>query len=64
MLNPISSKEPVVARGKIKQVFEDAFDGPSMYWTDVDLGGGGSGGAIFALDRKEISWLVKTDALL
>ena len=52
MLNPISSKEPVVARGEIKQVFEGAFDGPSMYWTDVDLGGGGSGGAIFALDRQ------------
>ncbi len=52
MLNPISSKEPVVAKGEIKQVFEGAFGGPSMYWTDVDTASGASGGGIFALNRQ------------
>jgi hypothetical protein len=52
MLNPISSKEPVVAKGEIKQVFEGAFGGPSMYWTDIDTASGASGGGIFALNRQ------------
>jgi hypothetical protein len=52
MLNPISSKEPVVAKGEIKQVFEGAFGGPSMYWTDVDTANGASGGGIFPLNPQ------------
>ena len=52
MLNQINDKEPVVAKGEIKQVFEGAFGGPSMYWTDVDTAGGASGGGIFALNRQ------------
>jgi hypothetical protein len=52
MLNRVNNAEPVIAKGEVKQVFEGAFDGPSMYWTDVDLGAGGSGGGIFALDQQ------------
>jgi hypothetical protein len=52
MLNRVTRAEPVIAKGEVKQVFEGAFDGPSMYWTDVDLGAGGSGGGIFALDQQ------------
>jgi Trypsin-like peptidase domain len=52
MLNRVGGAEPVIAKGEVKQVFEGAFDGPSMYWTDVDLGAGGSGGGIFVLDQQ------------
>jgi len=52
VLNRTTGTEPVIAKGEVKQVFEGAFDGPSIYWTDVDLGAGGSGGGIFVLDPK------------
>lgn len=52
MLNRVMKAEPVIAKGEVKEAFDGAFDGPSMYWTDVDLGAGGSGGVIFALDQQ------------
>lgn len=52
MLNPVNDQEPVIAKGAIRQVFAGAFDGPALYWSDIDLGAGGSGGAIFGLDDQ------------
>jgi len=52
MLNRVTKVEPIIAKGEVKEVFDGAFGGPSMYWTDVDLGAGGSGGGIFALDQQ------------
>lgn len=49
MLNRISRKEPVIAKGKIRSVSSGFFGGPPFYYADVDLDEGGSGGAVFAL---------------
>jgi hypothetical protein len=48
-LNKISSREPVLARGKIRRVLEGVLGGPPFYYADVDFDVGGSGGAVFAL---------------
>ncbi|HXG78209.1 MAG TPA: serine protease [Methyloceanibacter sp.] len=50
MLNKLSDREPVVAKGTIRKRFSGrAFGGPPFYYADVDFDVGGSGGAIFAL---------------
>jgi hypothetical protein len=52
-LNKISSREPVLATGKVRRVLEGVLGGPPFYYADVDLDEGGSGGAVFALaDRR------------
>ena len=48
-LNKISGQEPVLAKGKIRKVFEGVVGGPPFYYADIDLDEGGSGGAVFAL---------------
>ena len=55
-LNKISSREPVVAKGKIRSVSSGFFGGPPFYYADIDLDEGGSGGAVFALkDGRPVS---------
>jgi hypothetical protein len=49
MLNKISRREPVIAKGKIRNVFNGFFGGPPFYHADIDFDIGGSGGAAFAL---------------
>jgi len=48
-LNRISSREPVLAKGRIRSISTGFFGGPPFYYADVDLDEGGSGGAVFAL---------------
>ena len=48
-LNRISSREPVLATGKIRSVSSGFFGGPPFYYGEIDLDEGGSGGAVFAL---------------
>jgi hypothetical protein len=48
-LNKISSREPVLATGKIRSVSSGFFGGPPFYYGEIDLDEGGSGGAVFAL---------------
>jgi hypothetical protein len=49
-LNKISDREPVVAKGVIKEAFSgQVLGGPPFYYADLDFDLGGSGGAIFAL---------------
>jgi hypothetical protein len=60
-LNKISGREPVLAKGKIRKVFEGilggppfyyakgVLGGPPFYYSDIDFDEGGSGGAVFAL---------------
>ena len=67
-LNKISGREPVLAKGKIRKVFEGVLGGPPFYYAkgvlggppfyyaDIDLDEGGSGGAVFALkDGRPVS---------
>ncbi len=49
ILNKLSRLEPVVAKGKVRNVFSGFYGGPPFYHADIDLDEGGSGGAIFAL---------------
>jgi hypothetical protein len=52
-LNKISSREPVLAKGKIRRVLDGVLGGPPFYYADIDFDVGGSGGAVFALmDRR------------
>ncbi|HEX2446701.1 MAG TPA: serine protease [Methyloceanibacter sp.] len=52
-LNKVSGREPVVARGKIRRIFDGVLGGPPFYYSDIDFDVGGSGGAVFALrDRR------------
>jgi len=56
MLNRISRREPVIAKGKIRNVFNGFFGGPPFYHADIDFDIGGSGGAAFALkDGRPVS---------
>ena len=49
-LNKISGREPVLAKGKIRNSFSGrVFGGPPFYYADIDFDVGGSGGAVFAL---------------
>jgi hypothetical protein len=48
-LNKLSRREPVVAKGQIRNVFGGFFGGPPFYHADLDFDVGGSGGAVFAL---------------
>jgi hypothetical protein len=53
MLNKISDREPVLARGKIRRVLDGVLGGPPFYYSDIDFDVGGSGGAVFVLmDRR------------
>jgi hypothetical protein len=54
ILNKISDREPVLARGKIRKGFSgQVLGGPPFYYADIDFDVGGSGGAVFALrDRR------------
>ena len=55
-LNKISGQEPVLAKGKIRKVFEGVLGGPPFYYADIDLDEGGSGGAVFAVkDGRPVS---------
>ena len=49
-LNKVSSREPVLAKGKIREGFSGkVLGGPPFYYADIDFDVGGSGGAVFAL---------------
>lgn len=48
-LNKLSRREPVLAKGQIRNVFDGFFGGPPFYHADIDFDVGGSGGAVFAL---------------
>ncbi|MBM3543417.1 MAG: trypsin-like peptidase domain-containing protein [Alphaproteobacteria bacterium] len=48
-LNRLSDREPVLAKGTVRGVFNPYLGGVPFYSTDIDLDKGGSGGAIFAL---------------
>ena len=48
-LNKISRREPVLAKGTIRNSFDGFFGGPQFYHADIDLDAGGSGGAVFSL---------------
>lgn len=48
-LNKLSDREPVIAKGTIRGVFNAYLGGVPFYTADVDLDEGGSGGAVFAL---------------
>jgi len=50
-MNKISSREPVLAKGKIRSVSSGLFGGPPFYYADIDLDEGGSGGAVFAMQE-------------
>ena len=56
-LNKISGREPVLAKGKIRNGFSgQVLGGPPFYYTDIDFDVGGSGGAVFALmDGRPVS---------
>jgi hypothetical protein len=56
-LNKISGREPVLAKGKIRNSFSgQVLGGPPFYYTDIDFDVGGSGGAVFALmDGRPVS---------
>jgi hypothetical protein len=56
-LNKISSREPVVAKGTVRNSFSGlVLGGPPFYYTDLDFDVGGSGGAVFALkDGRPVS---------
>lgn len=56
-LNKISGREPVLAKGKIRDSFSGrVLGGPPFYYTDIDFDVGGSGGAVFALmDGRPVS---------
>ena len=56
-LNKISGREPVLAKGKIREGFSGrVFGGPPFYYADIDFDVGGSGGAVFALmDGRPVS---------
>jgi hypothetical protein len=52
-LNKISSREPVLAKGRVRRVLDGVLGGPPFYYADIDFDVGGSGGAVFALmDRR------------
>jgi Trypsin-like peptidase domain len=48
-LNRLSDREPVLAKGTVRGVFNPYLGGVPFYSTDIDLDKGGSGGAVFAL---------------
>ncbi|MCI0628847.1 MAG: serine protease [Acidobacteria bacterium] len=56
-LNKISGREPVLAKGKIRNSFSGrVLGGPPFYYADIDFDLGGSGGAVFALmDGRPVS---------
>jgi hypothetical protein len=56
-LNKVSGREPVLAKGKIRDSFSgQVLGGPPFYYTDIDFDVGGSGGAVFALmDGRPVS---------
>src|SRR6185312_5946140 len=56
-LNKISDREPVLAKGSIREGFSgQVLGGPPFYFADFDFDLGGSGGAVFALaDGRPIS---------
>jgi hypothetical protein len=56
-LNKISGREPVLAKGKIREGFSGkVLGGPPFYYADIDFDLGGSGGAVFALmDGRPVS---------
>jgi hypothetical protein len=56
-LNKISGREPVVAKGTIRDSFSgQVLGGPPFYYSDLDFDVGGSGGAVFALmDGRPVS---------
>ncbi|HUU26018.1 MAG TPA: serine protease [Methyloceanibacter sp.] len=49
MLNKISDREPLLAKGTIRSASKGVAGGPPFYYADIDLDEGGSGGAVFAL---------------
>gem|GEM_PF-1244367 len=49
MLNKMSDREPVLAKGTIRSASKGVAGGPPFYYADIDLDEGGSGGAVFAL---------------
>ena len=49
MVNKLSNREPVVARGKVRKLLDGVLGGPPFYYTDIDFDVGGSGGGVFAL---------------
>ncbi len=49
MLNKMTDREPVLAKGTIKSASKGVAGGPPFYYADIDLDEGGSGGAVFAL---------------
>ena len=52
-LNKISGREPVLAKGTIRNSFSGrVFGGPPFYYADLDFDVGGSGGAVFALTNR------------
>ncbi len=56
MLNKISGREPVIAKGTIRRAFSGVLGGPPFYYADIDFDVGGSGGAVFALtDGRPVS---------
>jgi Trypsin-like peptidase domain len=56
ILNKISRREPVLAKGTIRNAFDGFFGGPPFYHADIDFDVGGSGGAVFALkDGRPVS---------
>jgi Trypsin-like peptidase domain len=55
-LNRLSRREPVIAKGTIRNTFDGFFGGPPFYHADIDFDIGGSGGAVFALkDGRPVS---------
>jgi trypsin-like peptidase len=56
-LNKMSGREPVVAKGTIRDSFSgQVLGGPPFYYTDLDFDVGGSGGAVFAVrDGRPVS---------
>ena len=56
ILNKISRRAPVLAKGTIRNAFDGFFGGPPFYHADIDFDVGGSGGAVFALkDGRPVS---------
>jgi hypothetical protein len=56
-LNKISGREPVLAKGQIRNGFSGrVLGGPPFYYADIDFDEGGAGGAVFALmDGRPVS---------
>jgi hypothetical protein len=55
-LNKISRREPVLAKGTIRNTFDGFYGGPPFYHADIDLDAGGSGGGVVALkDGRPVS---------